>query len=822
MRCARFILALFICGLLTPALSAQEALPLRQSSLEVDEDSKRPPTLREATRDDRWLGLPPREVRFTPDSRWIYFRWNEEPEPGESPDTDPWYRVDRLGDRVERVPNAEWESVPGEELKWSPDGQRAAWVNEWGRVFLQSKEESRPQRVYSVDEEAREVRFFDRRRLHFLVAENLWEYDLEDGSLRQLTRRFEPEEEPSTEAARHLSEQQKTLFEVQRRREREEQQGQRHRLAVDAAAAQALPACESCRIEDVRMTPDRRWIVYRLRQRDARRQPTRYIDFTDPSGYASVEEARPKVGEPRDVHSMRIVRFDTTVAAERINPTEVKSPEAGERGVIIYGPWWDQEGLHPLVQVVSLDHKDRWISRLRIPSGTTEALVHDHDEAWLGGPEPIRGYLQPALLEPLTGGRFVFASERSGWSHLYLYRADGTLRPLTEGEWEVRHASLSADRRHWLIAASRQHPCDDHLYLLPREGGELRPLVERPGRAEGFLSPDGGTLAFLHSDITHLPDLWLRQVQGAAAQTAGAGEGAAPQTGEEQAAAGPTAGAYDEASVRVTVSGTDHFHGLRLVEPEVVSFQHPDGGPLWAQLYKPAQPHPAKPGAIHVHGGGYRQFSHRGWSVYGWASHIGFIQYLLSQGYTVLDFDYRGSAGFGRDYRTDIYRSMGVKDVQGGVAAAQYLAEQQGVDSQRIGLYGLSYGGFFTLSALFKHPGVFAAGVANAAVADWAHYNHVWTSRILNLPYEDEEAYRVSSPIYHAGGLQDPLLIVHGLIDDNVQFQDAARLVQRLIEMEKDFEVMFYPSERHVIEDPDSRLDYRKRVRDFFGRHLLP
>jgi dipeptidyl aminopeptidase/acylaminoacyl peptidase len=236
-------------------------------------------------------------------------------------------------------------------------------------------------------------------------------------------------------------------------------------------------------------------------------------------------------------------------------------------------------------------------------------------------------------------------------------------------------------------------------------------------------------------------------------------------------------------------------------------------------LFKPEKANGAA--ILHIHGGGYRQFSHRGWSVYGYSKHLGAINFLVQQGYTVLDFDYRGSAGFGRDYRTDIYRSMGTKDIDGMATAAKYLQESHDIDAGRIGVYGISYGGFATLMALFRYPGVFSAGVANAAVTDWAHYNHAWTSRILNLPYEDEEAYRRSSPIYYADGLADSLLIVHGLIDDNVHFQDAARLIQKLIELEKDFEVMVYPLERHVIETEASRYDYVKRLTKFFATHLV-
>ena len=443
------------------------------------------------------------------------------------------------------------------------------------------------------------------------------------------------------------------------------------------------------------------------------------------------------------------------------------------------------------MQILSTDNKDRWIARLDGATGETTTLVHDHDDAWLGGPPPLAGYLQPALLEWLPAERFVFASERTGWSHLYLAEQDGTLRPLTSGAWEVRGAQLSRDRSRWLITASREHPCDDDLYLMPAAGGELTRLSTGEGRHNGVLSPDGTRLAELQSGSVTLPDLQLGDARPGAP------------------------------SRRISVSGSDEYQRHPLARPEVVSFAHPDGRPVWGALFRPASDKRNGAAVLHIHGGGYRQFSHRGWSVYGYALHLGLINYLVGQGYTVLDFDYRGGAGFGRDYRTDIYRSMGDKDVAGAVAAVDFLAREHGVDRSRVGIYGPSYGGFFTLMALFRHPGVFAAGVANAAVSDWAHYEHDWTSRILGVPWQDAEAFARSSPINFASGLRDPILIVHGLIDENVQFQDSARLVQRLIELEKDFEVAYYPLERHVIETEASRYDYVRRVAAFFEQRLL-
>jgi dipeptidyl aminopeptidase/acylaminoacyl peptidase len=240
---------------------------------------------------------------------------------------------------------------------------------------------------------------------------------------------------------------------------------------------------------------------------------------------------------------------------------------------------------------------------------------------------------------------------------------------------------------------------------------------------------------------------------------------------------------------------------------------------VYARLYKPVNPHPGRPAVIFVHGAGYLQNAHKWWSSY--FREYMFHNLLADAGYTVLDIDYRGSAGYGRDWRTGIYRYMGGKDLGDHVDAANYLVKQQGVDAKRIGIYGGSYGGFITLMALFTKPGVFAAGAALRPVTDWAHYNHGYTANILNEPVNDSIAYRRSSPLYFAEGLKDHLLICHGLIDVNVHVQDVLRLNQRLIELGKDnYEIALYPLEDHGFVEPSSWTDEYKRIYRLFEEVL--
>jgi dipeptidyl aminopeptidase/acylaminoacyl peptidase len=220
-----------------------------------------------------------------------------------------------------------------------------------------------------------------------------------------------------------------------------------------------------------------------------------------------------------------------------------------------------------------------------------------------------------------------------------------------------------------------------------------------------------------------------------------------------------------------------------------------------------------------IHGAGYLQNAHKGWS--GYSREFMFHSFLAKRGFVVLDMDYRASAGYGRDWRTAIYRHMGsveLEDLRDGV---EWLVDNHGVDRDRIGVYGGSYGGFLTLMALFNESDLFAAGAALRPVTDWAHYNHGYTSRILNTPELDPDAYMKSSPIEFAQGLKKPLLICAPMLDDNVFFQDSVRLVQRLIELEKeDWWIAPYPIEPHGFREPTSWLDEYRRIWDLFERHL--
>lgn len=430
-------------------------------------------------------------------------------------------------------------------------------------------------------------------------------------------------------------------------------------------------------------------------------------------------------------------------------------------------------------------------------TGRTRVLDHVRDDAWvreIGPSSNVSG-----RLGWLPDNRTVwFLAEHDGWMHLYTVEAaapGAARRPLTSGQWEIDTAQVSADGRRFYIQSTEVHPGERHLYALPTSGGDRTRLTTTTGFHGGEVSPDDGMFAVIHSTATRPPEVHLMANQPGAAQT------------------------------KITTSPSAEWLSHKWVEPQLVTYTTRDGQQVYARLYTPemvgARRHPSNPAVIFVHGAGYLQNAHRYWSSY-YREYM-FHHLLASQGYVVLDPDYRASAGYGRDWRTAIYRWMGGKDLEDVVDGAAYLAKAHRVQPRRIGVYGGSYGGFITLMAMFTTPEVFAAGAALRPVTDWAHYNHPYTSNILNEPQTDQEAYRKSSPIYFADGLKGALLMCHGMVDVNVHFQDSVRLAQRLIELRKEnWELAVYPVEDHGFVEETGWADEYKRVLKLFDSHLKP
>jgi dipeptidyl aminopeptidase/acylaminoacyl peptidase len=522
------------------------------------------------------------------------------------------------------------------------------------------------------------------------------------------------------------------------------------------------------------------------------------------SSYPELLPGRPHVGDAQEAR--RLVAVD--LAAKSETTVSLSGAEIDPRaGPLLWSlPVVSGDGSHAATIVVSADNKHRYVVALGPTPGTTRIVEHLQDAAWVraldeSGPPPTTMGFVPGT------ARLWFLSERDGWMHLYVadLAAEGAApRQLTSGAWEITDAQLTPDGTQFLIASTEADAGDRQVYALPVEGGPRTRLTASPGAHAIEPSPDGATWALLSSSAARPPEVFLAP--------------APKPTGT------PPAGALDPATVvPVTTSPTPEWLAGKWIAPRIVTYKARDGATVRARLYTPemvgAKRKGGGPAVVFVHGAGYLQNAHRYWSYY-YREYM-FHHLLASRGYVVLDPDYRGSAGYGRDWRTGIYRHMGGADLTDVVDGARWLVATEKVDAKRLGIYGGSYGGFITLMAMFTTPDVFAAGAALRPVTDWSHYNHEYTSNILNEPQTDPAAYRRSSPIYFADGLKGALLICHGLIDVNVHAQDSIRLAQRLIELRKEhWELALYPAEGHAFEVETSWADEYKRILALFETYL--
>jgi len=422
-------------------------------------------------------------------------------------------------------------------------------------------------------------------------------------------------------------------------------------------------------------------------------------------------------------------------------------------------------------------------------TGKTKVLSSLHDDAWIGSPGSFTlGWLP-------DNKHIYFESERDGYAHLYSLSIDsGEPTQLTSGQFEVSDVRLSRDKNKFYFTSSEGSPFERHLYSMSTSGGVRTRLTSLAGNNDVDISPDETALADIRSYSNKPPELYLLPNEPT-------------QTSSE--------------FKPVTTSPIAEFFTHDWIDPHIVSFKARDGATVYGRIYIPTTWKRGGAAVFFVHGAGYLQNVHRWWSSY-YREYM-FHHLLMERGFLVFDIDYRGSAGYGRDWRTGIYRHMGGKDLSDHIDAVNYLIKEHGVDPKRIGLYGGSYGGFITLMAMFTEPDTFAAGAALRPVTDWAHYANQYTANILNLPQHDAEAYRKSSPIYFANGLKGALLICHGMVDTNVNFQDSVRLVEKLIELRKEnWEIAPYPVEDHGFEREESWADEYKRILKLFEDNLKP
>jgi dipeptidyl aminopeptidase/acylaminoacyl peptidase len=740
-------------------------------------------------------GRAPSNTRWSADSKWIYFTWLE---PGHS------YRDQPTLFRVRAIPGAKPErvSIPAQDstgatflLEALSHDKRSFASSYGGDIYLTNLATGSARRLTQTVGAERNPQFgIGDRAIYFTRDNNIYSIDVSNGFLRQLSDiRSGPAPVDSVTPAGQrgaLAKAQRELFGSVRDLLLADSIAKAERTLRSSLTLKPVYLNRGESVDEMSVSPTgRNALISTTTAADAARR-TRIPSFITRSGYEEEIPGRTNVGDVGARSRVGLVDLAggtvkwLKISADSSSAALLTGNDADATpGVTFLG--WNDSGDRAAFFSHSTDNKVQSLYTIDV-TGKMKALDTLRDSAWVGGPCFACGGWYD------NGRRLWYVSERDGFSHLYTTTPDGTdTKQLTSGRWEVRDVALSPDEQTFYLTTNEPSPFDQHFFRMSVNGGGRQRITTKPGKHAGVVSPDGKLVADVYSYVNRPPELFVM----------------ANRAGSEES--------------QLTTSPSAEWFSFNWIAPEIVMIPASDGVQVPAHIYRPADMG-AKPNGgavIFVHGAGYLHNVGHFWSEY--PREYQFNQYLAAHGYVVLDLDYRGSDGYGRDWRTAIYRHMGGRDLQDQVDASKYLNPNYKIDPERVGIYGGSYGGFITLMALFTEPKHFGAGAAIRSVTDWAHYNNGYTSNILNLPQSDTLAYRQSSPIYFAEGLEDPLLMLHGMIDDNVEYIDIVRLEQRLIELGKtNWWLASYPVERHAFVRPDSWTDEYNRIFNLFERFL--
>jgi dipeptidyl-peptidase-4 len=442
--------------------------------------------------------------------------------------------------------------------------------------------------------------------------------------------------------------------------------------------------------------------------------------------------------------------------------------------------WWPDGS--PGAQILNREQNRLDLVKFDMETGTRTLLMREVNDYWIS--------LRRCHFYALQDGNFVWSSERSGFNHLYFYDVNGELiRQVTFGDWTVDNIE-AIDEENGVVyfTATKASPLEMHLYSLPLIGGEITQLTTEPGMHSVWLNTHCTQFVDAFNSLETPPTVTLVDVE-------------------------------TQTTVQTIHTPNDpRLQQFELEPPELVSLKNRDGVTLYGAVYRPPKsfgdgPFPT---IVHVYGGPGPQLVADSWSLTVALQ----LQYLRRQGFLVLRLDNRGSARRGMEFESALYHHMGTVEVDDQVDGVRWLVQQGLADRSRVGVTGWSYGGYMTLMCMVKAADVFSVGVAGAPVTSWDGYDTAYTERYMGTPEENPEGYTDGSIFAHIDGLQGKLMLIHGMLDENVHFRHTARLINVLNRARKPYDLLLFPDERHMPRRQDDRTYMQQRIVDFFVENL--
>jgi len=445
---------------------------------------------------------------------------------------------------------------------------------------------------------------------------------------------------------------------------------------------------------------------------------------------------------------------------------------------------WLPDGKSLVAQVQNREQTVLDLVHLNPQTGEVRRILREETNVWINLHDMFR---------PLKkSSRFLWASERTGFQHLYLYDVSGKLlKQITSGDWLVEDIK-AVDEASGMVyfVGNKGGWMERHLFSVPLEGGEVKQLTQSAGMHSVVVDTKRSRFVDVGHSASQPLRVELRNLK-------------------------------DGSLVREIYRNEDaRIAKLGLRSPEFFTFPSTDGQvTLQAAVLKPDPvvfgPGPY-PTVVSVYGGPHVQKVSNSWG----ATADMRAQYLRSKGYLVLSVDNRGSARRGLHFEGAIKHDMGNLEVADQVAGVRKCIELGLTDAKRVGIYGWSYGGYMSAMALAKEPDVFAAAISGAPVTHWDGYDTHYTERYMGTPQSNPDGYKRSAVMEHVASMRGALLLVHGLLDENVHFRHTARLINALVRERKTYELLVFPDERHTPRGLKDRVYMEEQLVAFLERTL--
>lgn len=518
-------------------------------------------------------------------------------------------------------------------------------------------------------------------------------------------------------------------------------------------------------------SPDSKTILYY--KFDEREVPEFLMPIYDQLYPTNYRFKYPKAGEKNAVISLHLYQLTSkTTKKIQLNDDIAYVARAG----------WTKDANTAWIQQLNRHQNKLELVLIDAREASSRTILTETDAAWVD--------VEDDLTFLADGKKFIWSSEKSGYKHLYLYDLSGAqLGAITQGDWDVT-SFYGVDEKNGLVyfQAATPNPMSRELYSVKLDGSDLKKISQRPGKNSALFSKNFSHFINYHSDANTPLTVSVHQNNGKEVRMV-----------------------QDNAALKKTLAG------YKLAKKEFFSFTNSQGIALNGWMLKPNTLTPKKkyPVLMFVYGGpGSQTVDESFGQYYMW------FQYLVQQGYVVVSVDNRGTGARGRDFKKVTYQQLGKYEIEDQIDAAKYLAGLPYVDAKNIAMFGWSYGGYMSSLAITKGADLFKAAVAVAPVINWRFYDTIYTERYMRTPQENASGYDDNSPSSHADKLKGAYLLIHGTADDNVHFQNAMVMVQKLVDANKQFDFMAYTDKNHGIGGGNTRLQLFTKITHFLDRNL--